>query len=73
VVKTLYFTGLFSKVVGRSKTNVSRLSGQLCLLICFQKLLVGQKPMFVQIKWTNLFTGLFSKVVGRSRTNVRPD
>ncbi len=73
MVKIVYFTGLFSKVVGRSKTNVSRLSGQHCLLVCFQKLLVGQEPMFVQIKWSKLFTGLFSEVVGRSRTNACPD
>jgi hypothetical protein len=52
---------------------VSRLSGQDCLLVCFQKLLVGQEPMLVQIKWSRLFIGLFSEVVGRSITNACPD
>jgi hypothetical protein len=65
---------LFSKVVGRSRTNACPNQGlnTLCWFF-FQKLLLGQEPMFVHIKCSRLFVGFFPKVVVRSGTNVCPD
>jgi hypothetical protein len=44
-----------------------------CLLVFFEKFLLGQKPMLVRIKGSRLFAGFFSKVLTRSKTNACPD
>jgi len=49
---------------------LSRSSAQDSLLVFFQKLLLGQEPMLVQIKGSRLFAGFFSEVVARSKTNA---
>ncbi len=58
----------------RSSCSVKNqwLSGSMaqdCLLVFFEKFLLGQKPMLVRIKGSRLFAGFFSKVLTRSRTN----
>jgi hypothetical protein len=41
-----------------------------CLLVFFQKFLLGQKPMLVRIKGSRLFVGFFLEVLARSKTNA---
>jgi hypothetical protein len=52
---------------------LSESRAQDCLLVFFQKFLLGQKPMLVRIKGSRLFVGFFSEVLARSKTNACPD